>query len=376
MEPNDPRLTAFVLGELDEAERKTLAVELKNSPELQHEVESIREGVALLAAGLVSEPCPALTDDQREAIDPGYMDHDDLVSTTRHTQPTIGRRRFWPLLVAAACVLLLAAILLPPSNWQFRSTVQTTTPAQPVEDSAQFGNPDKAHRAGLAVESNGFKVLFADKNESFDKDMVEARDLAESDSEEGQNTAAEPDSNESEAEPFSASMDRGGGGLGGGSAGGKDMGGGQEMDGRVGGKGRDMGGDMGGMLGGMSGRSVDDGNGQLGGGRPARDGETRDRLESGGRAPARVFQAAADDRGDASFDRSPADRFAPSPVRTDPSDGRLGDDRFDGSPRQTRLHHIPRGGRAWAQVVVHNLRSMRVTESRIPSRSRSRSLWA
>ena len=41
----DPRLTAYALGELDEAERRTVEEELVTRPELREEVEAIRRGL-------------------------------------------------------------------------------------------------------------------------------------------------------------------------------------------------------------------------------------------------------------------------------------------------------------------------------------------
>lgn len=71
MDINDPRLTAYVLGELEEVDRQVIENALEDSPELRREVEAIRDGVAILSTGLQAEPCPSLTDDQRRRIDEG-----------------------------------------------------------------------------------------------------------------------------------------------------------------------------------------------------------------------------------------------------------------------------------------------------------------
>ena len=52
---DDPRLTAYALGELDAAEHADIARELAQSPELQAEVEAIRRTGEQLNRELASE---------------------------------------------------------------------------------------------------------------------------------------------------------------------------------------------------------------------------------------------------------------------------------------------------------------------------------
>src|SRR5579864_5466712 len=68
-DPNDPRLTAYVLGELDEAERKAVEAQLAECAESRGSVEEIRTTAELLAAQLRKEPSPGLSLEQREAIE-------------------------------------------------------------------------------------------------------------------------------------------------------------------------------------------------------------------------------------------------------------------------------------------------------------------
>ncbi len=65
---NDPRLTAYVLGELDDASRVELEAELAGSPELRRGVEEIRQAAQLLRETLHGEPAASLTEGQRQAI--------------------------------------------------------------------------------------------------------------------------------------------------------------------------------------------------------------------------------------------------------------------------------------------------------------------
>jgi hypothetical protein len=65
---NDPRLTAFILGELDDASRRELEAELETSPEMRSTVEELRRAAEYLTSALEHEPAPSLTDQQRETI--------------------------------------------------------------------------------------------------------------------------------------------------------------------------------------------------------------------------------------------------------------------------------------------------------------------
>lgn len=67
--PDDPRLTAYALDELDGAERKAIETELQTSDECRREVEEIGRAAALLSAELAAEPLPQLTYAQQLAIE-------------------------------------------------------------------------------------------------------------------------------------------------------------------------------------------------------------------------------------------------------------------------------------------------------------------
>jgi Ca-activated chloride channel family protein len=66
--PDDPRLTAFALGELDEQERAEFEQFLEGSEEAREAVSEIQETIGLLRDELVAEPAPSLTDEQRAAV--------------------------------------------------------------------------------------------------------------------------------------------------------------------------------------------------------------------------------------------------------------------------------------------------------------------
>ncbi len=64
----DAQLTAFVLGELPEADRVAWERKVAESADLQQEARAIREAASLVFAALQSEPTPKLTDQQRARI--------------------------------------------------------------------------------------------------------------------------------------------------------------------------------------------------------------------------------------------------------------------------------------------------------------------
>jgi Ca-activated chloride channel family protein len=65
---NDPRLTAYVLGELDEKDRAAVEAALARSAELRQTVDEIRETADLLTSELAGEPIPQLSNERREAV--------------------------------------------------------------------------------------------------------------------------------------------------------------------------------------------------------------------------------------------------------------------------------------------------------------------
>ena len=76
LSPDDPRLTAYALGELEGAERAAVEAALRTDPALRAEVESIRATSAQLARALAAEEMPALDEAvgvpfDRAAINPG-----------------------------------------------------------------------------------------------------------------------------------------------------------------------------------------------------------------------------------------------------------------------------------------------------------------
>ena len=120
LDPNDPKLTAYVLGELDDADRAAVEKALGSSPELRRAVEEIRRTADLLAEHLQAELAPTLTPGQREAI-LQQSDQPALPAVAPVHKPRTRRRLVFSL-AAAACVLLAAGIGLYslPGVWSGR----------------------------------------------------------------------------------------------------------------------------------------------------------------------------------------------------------------------------------------------------------------
>ncbi|HVC93182.1 MAG TPA: von Willebrand factor type A domain-containing protein, partial [Pirellulales bacterium] len=67
--PDDPRLTAYVLDELDDAERKVVERDLAGSETCRRAVDEIRHSTRLLVAALSAEPVETLSSEQRFKVE-------------------------------------------------------------------------------------------------------------------------------------------------------------------------------------------------------------------------------------------------------------------------------------------------------------------
>ena len=109
IDPKDPRLTAFVLGELeDEQERNEIEKALEHSEALRREVEEIQETAALVATELEREPSFGLSPEHQERIEAELP-----ASSPPRTFPL---RVKWGMaggLAAAACVIFAIVISTP-----------------------------------------------------------------------------------------------------------------------------------------------------------------------------------------------------------------------------------------------------------------------
>jgi Ca-activated chloride channel family protein len=103
---DDPKLTAYALGELDKSERAAIEAELEKSTELRRAVEEIRATALMLEKKLVAEELPGLAFAQQRKIE------------NRLRKSATGSRQFsWRILffggLGAAAACLIAAMILP-----------------------------------------------------------------------------------------------------------------------------------------------------------------------------------------------------------------------------------------------------------------------
>jgi Ca-activated chloride channel family protein len=110
IDPHDPRLTAYALGELDDAERADLEVLLQDDETARREVETIRRAATVLTDKLQFEPCPRLNPEQIAEIEKRFRRSDE-------DAPAIPWVRFlgWGIGLAGTAAIL-AAMLQPALN--------------------------------------------------------------------------------------------------------------------------------------------------------------------------------------------------------------------------------------------------------------------
>ncbi|HKQ49192.1 MAG TPA: von Willebrand factor type A domain-containing protein [Phycisphaerae bacterium] len=140
---DDPRLTAYALGELDGAERVEVEALVASSAEARGAVEDVRRTAALLEEELAKEPVGSLGDEARQRIESRIL---------------AGRIRRWGGYAAAACVVLLvggfAASVMMPSLSRSRSLNNDETqlalgPDRRIDDSVNYKKePSNENPAG------------------------------------------------------------------------------------------------------------------------------------------------------------------------------------------------------------------------------------
>ncbi len=107
IDPKDPRLTAYALGELEnEDERIEIEKALEGSEELIREVTQIRQTAALMTEELQKEPSPGLAPKHQQRIESKLQKPGGFFSLN------VGKWVFGGALAAAACSIF-AAVLIP-----------------------------------------------------------------------------------------------------------------------------------------------------------------------------------------------------------------------------------------------------------------------
>lgn len=133
---NDDRLTAYALGELDEASRTEFESELSNSPELQQELTELQGLAGMLRSEFSMEANPSLTTEQHTAV-LAQAAKSNQVTKAQLAVPQQPRHQRWVLL--GPCVAAAMAIAVVVTNSKRESVpkdtdslVQYSAPTDPV----------------------------------------------------------------------------------------------------------------------------------------------------------------------------------------------------------------------------------------------------
>ncbi|NOX57779.1 MAG: hypothetical protein GXP29_02845, partial [Planctomycetes bacterium] len=108
---DDPRFTAYALGELGEKESAEIKAALYNSPEAQRTVDGIRETAQLLKQSMDDEPMVGLTENHRRTVEARIDESSKKVASA--ALPSSFRKALWISSGLAASVLLAVSIWRP-----------------------------------------------------------------------------------------------------------------------------------------------------------------------------------------------------------------------------------------------------------------------
>jgi Ca-activated chloride channel family protein len=122
--PEDPRLTAYALGEIeDESERQEIEAAVNASPELQQAVAAIQDLGTMLGAGFAAESGPELSEFEKAKLEAEPV-----------AKQLKGRLLTWPILTSVAAIVLLAIVLVPQFTQQEATfTYQAPARQDPTE---------------------------------------------------------------------------------------------------------------------------------------------------------------------------------------------------------------------------------------------------
>ncbi len=109
--PDDPRLTAFVLGELDDVDRDAVEQLREASPEARAFVDDLQDTIGVLRDELSAEPAPALTDDQRAALQHAAATVESRAGTTQRGAASTTHSRRGILFGTAATIAVLGIVV-------------------------------------------------------------------------------------------------------------------------------------------------------------------------------------------------------------------------------------------------------------------------
>jgi Ca-activated chloride channel homolog len=202
---DDPNLTAFALGELDDAERAALEAEL--DPAALAEIEAIAELGALLEDELGREPCPELTPEQRTRIERRAARAEDSDEHTDEDDEQRGGRvikvtwyRSWGTLSAAAGVLFLAGVFSVGTMSSKHASRLDTASMQ--EERSLFGEGDKVADEAFDYGALGREKAMAEADQAGPRPPRTEAPMAPMDPDQAPAPEPDPTDGDSYAETF------------------------------------------------------------------------------------------------------------------------------------------------------------------------------
>src|SRR6185503_428763 len=141
---NDPRITAYALGELDAAEAAAVEAALRDQPALVRTIEDIRATARVVEAELASEPALSLTPAQRARIQ-----QPPARQLAAPSQPLIFRSRsLWAgvAIAAAACLAIAAYVSWPDHESPLNGVAKAPRSDRVSETAAAAGELETAEK--------------------------------------------------------------------------------------------------------------------------------------------------------------------------------------------------------------------------------------
>lgn len=141
LSPEDPRITAYALGEIeDPAERAEIEAAVADSPELQAAVAEIQSMGALLGESFAAEPLPELTEFEKARL--------EQAPQTNHVGSRFkqGMRRYWPHIIGLAAAVAIAAVMIP-QRYSVERPYALNVPKPETEPAPQTLNIDASMKS-------------------------------------------------------------------------------------------------------------------------------------------------------------------------------------------------------------------------------------
>ncbi len=196
-QPDDPRLTAYALGELDPIERAQVEAMLADSAEARTALEEIRETIGLLSRELTFEPSLTLTMVQRHAVEQAVsFDNGELLGLRAAARRTVvsdsveSKSRWGTIARTATTVAGVAALALAipyvsrilqldgPSPTNSELTIASAEPTSGVDTSRTMPHAGM-ETSELASGSSGPEAI-SDRIQSRDEGKEAASTIKES----------------------------------------------------------------------------------------------------------------------------------------------------------------------------------------------------